>query len=96
MKDPPEVKFGHADSEKTPDVRRSSEFTVYVNGKPYGRIYRFRLGSWQVDQPLANRLGWTFDDRRGFAREKVGLPAMREMVTRRVIRVWVRRMIRRR
>ena len=96
MSDPPEVTFGHADPDKPIDVRRSSEFTVYVNGKPAGRIYRFRLGNWQVDEPLANRLGWTFDDRRGFARDKVSLPAMRDMVTKRVIRIWVRKMVRKR
>ena len=95
MIDAPDVIFGHADPDKPVAVRRSSEFTVFVDGKPVGRIYRYRLGSWQADETLADRLGWTFDDRRGFARDKIGLPAMRDMVRDRVIRLWVRDLVRR-
>ena len=94
MKDAPDVTFGHPSPEQRVDVRRSSEFTVFVGGKAAGRIYRYRMGSWQVDETLAGRLGWSFDDRRGFARAKIGLPAMRDMVTDRVIRLWVRDMVR--
>lgn len=94
MIDSPEVTFGNPDPKQPAKVKRSSAFTVFVDGKRVGRIYRYRMGSWLTDEALTERLRWTFDDRREFARKKIGLPDMRNIVRDRVLRLWVRDMVR--
>lgn len=94
MIDSPEVTFGNPDPKKPANAKHSSAFTVFVDGRRVGRIYRYRMGSWLTDETLTERLGWTFDDRREFARQKIGLPDMRKIVRDRVLRLWVRAMVR--